>query len=132
MAGVDALARDLGWWRYPGVQTPYGRVLMYVAAGLWYGAGVALIGWRLRRRFGWRGLAAFLGVIGVLGPLRDYAGAALTGVIVFAPGIVPILADAACWVAGTALIQGLMNLIAGPARGDRLARTRPADGFAGA
>jgi len=126
MAGVDALARDLGWWRYPGSTTPYAPVLMYLAAGLWYGAGVALIVWRVTRRFGRRGLAAFLGIAGILGPARDYAGAAVTGVIVFAPGIVPLLADALCWIAGMAAIQGLMRLIAGPARGDRLARTSPA------
>src|SRR4051794_25863911 len=49
---VDVAAYHLGWWWYPTVPTSYGPPLFYVAAGLWYGAGVALIAWRLRRRFG--------------------------------------------------------------------------------
>jgi len=53
--GEDIVAFSLGWWYYPSVATSYGPPLMYVAVGLWYGAGVALIGWRLTRRFGWRG-----------------------------------------------------------------------------
>jgi hypothetical protein len=125
MAGVDALARERGWWDYSSLDTPYGLPLMYAAAALWYGAGVALIGWRLIRRFGWRGFAGLVGVAAVLGPARDYVWAALTGVIVFAPGIAPALLDAACWGFGIALVQGVMRLVAGPAGSDRL-RQSPA------
>jgi len=120
MVGVDALARERGWWSYPNVSTLYGLPLMYVAAALWYGAGVALIGWRLTRRFGWRGLVGLVGAATILGPVRDYAYAALTGVIVFAPGTMSALLDAACWGCGIALVQGIMRLVAGPARGNRL------------
>ena len=120
IAGADALVRKVGWWYYPSLNTPYGLLLMCLAAALWYGAGVALIGWRLTRRFGWRGLAMFVGVMGVVGPLRDYAGAALTGAIVFGPGIVPVLGDAVCWAGGIAIAQAVMRLVAGPARKDRL------------
>jgi hypothetical protein len=28
--------------------------------------------WRLARRFGWRGLAVFIGIVTVIGPPRDY------------------------------------------------------------
>src|SRR6266542_4437899 len=120
MAGVDALARERGWWSYPNVSTPYGLPLMYVAAALWYGAGVALIGWRLTRRFGWHGLIGLVGVAAILGPVRDYAYAAVTGVIIFGPGIQPALLDAACWASGIAAAQGIMRLVAGPAGSDRL------------
>lgn len=120
MVGVDALARERGWWYYPDVSTPYGLPLMYAAAALWYGAGVALIGWWLTRRFGWRGLVGLVGAAAILGPVRDYAGAALTGAIVFGPGTTPALLDAACWGCGIALVQGIMRLVAGPARSDRL------------
>lgn len=123
MVGVDALARERGWWHYSNVSTPYGLPLMYVAAALWYGVGVALIGWRLTRRFGWRGLVGLVGAAAILGPVRDYAWAALTGVIAFAPGIAPALVDAACWACGIALVQGIMRLVAGPARSDRLRQT---------
>jgi hypothetical protein len=120
IAGVDALARERGWWSYPNVSTPYGLLLLYLAAALWYGAGVALIGWRLTRRFAWRGLVGLVGAATILGPVRDYAYAALTGVIVFAPGAGPALLDAACWGCGIALVQGVMRPVAGPARSDRL------------
>jgi hypothetical protein len=123
IAGADALARKVGWWYYPSLNTLYGLLLMYLAAALWYGAGVALIGWRLTRRFGWRGLAAFVAVMGIVGPLRDYSGAALTGGIVFAPGIVPVLGDAVCWAGGMAVAQAVMRLVAGPARKDKLRQT---------
>jgi len=124
IAGVDALAGKLGWWHYPGTETAFAPALMYVAAALWYGAGAGLIGWRLIRRFGWRGFVGFVGGMGVFGPLRDYAGAAATGAIVFAPGIVPALADAGCWAGGMAMAQVVMRLVSGPARSDPLRRAR--------
>jgi len=36
--------------------------LLYLALWLWYGVGVTLIGWRISRRFGWRGLIGFIGL----------------------------------------------------------------------
>lgn len=118
---VDIAAHRLGWWRYPMVATSAGPGLFYVATGLWYGAGVALIGWRLIRRFGGRGLLGLLVAMAGYGPGRDYLGAAVSGAIVFGPGIAPVLGDAASWVTLTAVAQGVMRLVAGPARGDRLA-----------
>lgn len=129
IVGVDALAEKRGWWHYPNAGAPYELPLLYVAAALWYGAGVALIGWRLTRRFGWRGLAGLIGVAAIVGPARDYAAASITGVIVFSPGIAPVLLDALCWAGGLALVQGIMRLVAGPARYDRLRqRAVPAHG----
>lgn len=96
---------------------------MYVAVGLWYGAGVALIGWRLTRHFGWRGQAAFISLMSVFGLGRDYAVAAVSGVIVFAPGIKTVVGDVVCWAILLGMAQGVMRLIAGPAKYDRLART---------
>jgi hypothetical protein len=115
---VDILGNDSGWWRYTTVDTPYGPLWMYTLGGLWYGAGVALIGWRVTRRFGSRGLVAFIAFMAVYGPLRDYAGSAASGLFAMEPGIVPLLADAACWAAGMALAQAAMRLVAGPADKD--------------
>jgi hypothetical protein len=82
-------------------------------------AVLALIGWRVTRRFGWRGQVVFLIVVTVIGPLRDYfvAGQAL-GVIVLVPGPLTVLVDAACRLATTALAQAVMRVVAGPARAD--------------
>ncbi len=124
--GLDVAGHSLGWWHYTFVTTPYGPPLMYVAVGLWYGAGVALIGWRVTRRFGGRGQAAFIGFMTVYGPIRDYVGVAATGgaIQVITPGIAPAVGDAALWATIIAVAQGVMRLVAGPAASDRLARTR--------
>jgi hypothetical protein len=75
------------------------------------------------RRFGWRGLAVFLGVVAVIGPPRDYLiVATFPEWMVFAPGVAPLLADAAIYVGMVALGHGVMRLIAGPSKDDRLAR----------
>jgi hypothetical protein len=120
--GVECLAHAVGWWRYPSVETPYGPPLMYPFVVLLF-AALALIGWRVTRRFGWRGQAAFLCVVAILGTVRDYRVAAwLPEFIVFAPGIGTALVDATLWAGLLALAQAVMRLVAGPVRGDALAR----------
>jgi hypothetical protein len=120
--GIECLAHAMGWWRYPFVETPYGPPLMYPVVVLLF-AALALIGWRVTRRFGWRGQAAFLCAVALLGTLRDYRVAAwLPEFIVFAPGIGTVLVDAACWAGMLALAQGVMRFVAGPVRRDPLAR----------
>jgi hypothetical protein len=120
--GVELLCQSLGFWRYPSTDARYGPPLRYPLLVLVF-AILALIGWRVSRRFGWRGQAFFLAVVTVVGTLRDYlvAGEAL-GAIALAPGFVTVLVDAVCWAGLTALAQAVMRLVAGPARGDRLAR----------
>jgi hypothetical protein len=120
--GVEVLCQSLGFWRYPSDETGYGPPLMYPVLVL-YWAVLSLIGWRVIRRFSWRGELVFLAAVTVQGTLRDYfeAGQAL-GVIVLAPGLATLLVDAACWAGLTALAQVVMRLVAGPAAADRLAR----------
>jgi hypothetical protein len=77
----------------------------------------------MARRFGWRGLAVCLIVVGVIGPPRDYLYPAIYPEwMVFAQGVAPILADAATYVAIVALGHAVMRFVSGPARGSRLAR----------
>jgi hypothetical protein len=120
--GVEVVCQALGFWRYPSDDTGHGSLLMYpVLVLVW--AVFSLIGWRVMRRFGWRGQVVFLAVVTVQGTLRDYfeAGQAL-GVIILAPGPMTVLVDAVCWFGLTALAQGMMRLVAGPAAADQLAR----------
>jgi hypothetical protein len=56
----DAIAARLGWWHYPSVTAGRAPLAWYVAAALFYGAALGLVGWRVIRRFGRRGLLAFL------------------------------------------------------------------------
>lgn len=120
--GVEGLAHARGWWRYTAADTPYGPPAMYPLIVVAF-AFLALVGWRIQRRFGLRGLAVFLAILAVVGTLRDYLIAGhLIGLIVFAPGLVLAIVDALLWAGLTALAIVVMRAISGPARGDRLAR----------
>jgi len=120
--GIEVSAHTLGWWRYPSVETPYGPPLIYPTLVLQF-AAIALVGWRVTRRFGWRGQVVFLGALAIIGTLRDYHWAARSPeLIVFAPGIGTALVDAACWAGLAGLAQYVMRWVAGPARGDPFAR----------
>jgi hypothetical protein len=122
--GVEVVCQALGFWHYPSDDTGRGPLLMYPVIVLMW-AVLSLIGWRVLRRFGWRGEVVFLTVVTVLGTVRDYVEAGqVLGLIVFAPGLTPVLVDATCWAGLTALAQGVMRLVAGPAAADGLARRR--------
>ena len=86
---------------------------------------IFLITWRIARRFGWRGLAVAVIAAAVIGPPRDYWymrrfpewGS-------YGPGVAPVLAISATYVIVVLVGHGVMRLVAGPARADRLA-SRP-------
>jgi len=122
--GVEVLFQTLGFWHYPSVDQRYGPVLMYPIIVLLF-AGYSLIGWRIMRRFGWRGEAVFLAVVAVFGTIRDFVIAwQMPDVIVVAPGIAPVLIDLVLWPGLTALAQGTMRMAAGSAAADQLAHRR--------
>ena len=107
--GVELVAQALGFWRYPGDESGRGPLLLYPLLILVF-AVLSLIGWRVMRRFGWRGELVFLAVVAVQGTLRDYfeAGQALE-VIELAPGLATVLVDIVCWVGLTALAQAVIG-----------------------
>jgi hypothetical protein len=83
-----------------------------------------LITWRVARRFGPTGLAVCLIVAGVVGPPRDYLYVATYPEWgAFAAGIAPVFADSATYVGIVALGHAVMQLVSGPSRGSRLARS---------
>jgi hypothetical protein len=87
------------------------------------GGFIFLITWRIARRFGWRGLAVALIAAAIIGPPRDYwYMAKFPEWGSYAPGIAPVLAISATYVVLGVLGHGVMRLVAGPARQDRLAR----------
>jgi serine/threonine protein kinase len=85
-----------------------------------FGAVLLLLFWRIARRFGWRAQAAFTIGAAIAGPLRERVVGRLMDVT-FAT---PLLADMAIWAIGLVIAQGVMRIVAGPARGNRLARSR--------
>jgi hypothetical protein len=119
----DAIAARFGWWQYPSLTTPSAPIAWYIAAALWYGAGFGLIGWRIRRRFGTRGLAVFIVAVGFFGVFRDSFFSSTTGLIQFASGSFPSILDFLAYISATVLVQFLMDRLAGPPASDRLART---------
>ena len=129
--GVEMLFQTLGFWHYPSVEQRYGPLLMYPLVLLMW-AGYSIIGWRVLRRFGSRGEAVFLALVGLFGAGRDFTVAALRpDLIVISPGIATVLVDVLLWCGLTALAQAVMRFVAGPATADRLARRPwPAPGAA--
>src|SRR6185436_54150 len=120
--GVERLAHAMGWWHYPFDETACGPPLMYPVVVFLFTA-LTLLGWRVTRRFGWRGQGVFLSAVTIAGTLRDYRIAAwLPQFIVFAPGLGIVLVDAACWAGLLALAQMVMRVVAGPVKSDPLAR----------
>jgi hypothetical protein len=117
-----ALCEVLRWWHIPLAS----RLLPLFYVGLAISlAPIYLVTWRLARRFGWRGLALFIGIVAVIGPPRDYLIAAdFPKWMVFAPGAIPIVADAVTYVGIVVLGHAVMRLIASPANEDQLARKR--------
>ena len=60
-------------------------LLMY-SSGVVAFTGLSLIGWRVTRRFGWRGQMAFIAIISIVGPLRARAYGMALDVIAVTPG----------------------------------------------
>jgi hypothetical protein len=118
--GAIVLGNTLGLWRVPIFWTPYFLTLFYVGLSISV-TPIYLVTWRVARRFGWRGLAVCLVTVAIIGPPRDYLYAAkYPEWMVFAPGIAPILADAAAYVGIVVIGHAVMRLFAGPSREDRL------------
>jgi hypothetical protein len=119
--GVIGLGERAGLWHMAITWEPYFLALVLIDFALC--GFVFLITWRIARRFGGRGLAVFLVVLAIIGPPRDFWymrqfpewGS-------YGPGIAPILAISATYVVGVLVGHGMMRLVAGPAREDRLAR----------
>ncbi len=118
--GWDVLAQAAGWWSYPGVGgSGHGPWLWYAAAGF-SAAGVSLIGWRVRLRFGARGVLAFLAGFAAYCVLRDWrVASAPDSVIAFAPGALPYLADASAALTLMALALGVQLALGGDVRSVR-------------
>jgi len=107
-------------WRVPIARTPYFVALFYLGLVISV-TPIYLVTWRLARRFGWRGLAVFIGAVAIIGPPRDYLFAVtFPAWMVFAPGIAPIIADAVTYVGIVVIGHAVMRSIAGPSREDRL------------
>ena len=119
--GIIVLGERVGWWHMAITWEPY--FLMLALIDFILCAFVFLITWRIARRFGWGGLAVLLVVLALFGPVRDHWymrrfpewGS-------YGSGFAPVLAISASYVILAIVGHGVMRLVAGPARADRLAQ----------
>lgn len=120
----DIIAARFGLWYYPSASggAP-GPFAWYISAALFYGAGLGLVGWRVIRRFGRRGLIGFLIALAAFGATRDYIFSKTIGGIEFGHGPIPVIADMFAYASPAAVVQLVMHWISGPAGSDPLART---------
>jgi hypothetical protein len=109
-------------WHVPLDPSPVYMALLFLATAV-STAPLLLITWRIARRFGWRGLAVTSAVLAAVGPPREFAvEARFPEWITYSTGVATILAISAVYVGGVGAGHGVMRLVAGPARGGRLAR----------
>jgi hypothetical protein len=110
----DALAHHFGWWRFPFTTGSTAPLIYYLAAGLFYGAGMAgLVGRWVRLRFGWKGASIFLAVFPFFGLGRDFGSTGYfqfaAAMIAWGPGFLPVLMDFLLW--GLAISAGFFALV---------------------
>jgi len=113
---LPASLRHFNWTIMP---QPIGLVYAGVVP---YGALIALLGWRITRKFGWRGQVTLLLASLIGGPARDYFYSTWFPGITGVPGFLPWIADSVLWFGGVGSGQAIMRLIAGPAKRDSLTR----------
>ncbi len=123
----DRAAAVAGWWSYPGYGTTGSLpmpVAIYLFSGLVY-AGFGLIGWRIARRYGWKGLLAFLAGWSLWGFIHDNAGSALfssSRLMIIGPGAAARIADFLVYATCMASVLFAIRVTGGPFRADPLAR----------
>jgi hypothetical protein len=124
---LDRIAASRGWWSYPAWSTDAQFPLTtYLLAGLVGGGAFGLVGWRVIRRWDGRGFAFFLLGWAVYAVLHDYGGSRLfasSGLMVFGPGLVPIVAIIFLYLIVNSVPQAAICLVAGPPTSDVLARS---------
>jgi len=113
-AAIEGMAHSQGLWHYRENDTPFGPVITHPLNAIVF-AIVALIGWRIGRRFGMRGEAIWVGTVAIINPLGDYFAAVhWLGIIKIDRSMLPglILMDIAAWGVLSAVALAVMNRVA--------------------
>ena len=105
----DRVAAATGWWTYPSwSESGQFPLAGYIVASIVGGGAFGLVGWRIVKRWRWKGLTAFLLFWAGYAIVHDYGGSLLfasSGLMHFGAGPVPILANVLWYVSGNALPQ---------------------------
>ena len=103
--GAIVIGNTTGLWRVPFASTPYFLPLVYLVVVV-SNIPTYLLTWRVARRFGWRGLLAFVAGAALIGPPRDYRfAAAFPEWMVIAPVIGIAITYAALVAVGHAFLR---------------------------
>ncbi len=116
----DVAAYKAHWWWYESGDRMFAPFALYLAQDLVWGGALALIGWRIQRRFGAQGLIVFLLLFSVTGGIRDSVEARVIRLLIFGPSPLVRLMDIICWATLLGVGQVVMRLVAGPAANDAL------------
>jgi hypothetical protein len=121
-APIDTVGLRTGMWGYPScVDPPHPPLPVYVGQALAFVGCLALVAWRVQRRWGARGIAKLAVVVCCVGAVRDFTVAAvLPDVIWIGPAPASVFADMAAWAVVVAVAVGVTRLVAGPADADEL------------
>jgi hypothetical protein len=121
-APIDTFGIRNGLWGYPScTDPPYPPLPVYVGQALAFVGCLALIAWRVQRRFGLRAAAKLGLFVCVVGAMRDFTIAALMPqVIRVGPLPASLLADMAAWAVVVVVALGVTRIVAGPADADAL------------
>ena len=119
---LDLLGRRAGWWIFPSCDNPpHPPLAVYVGQALACVGCVALVGWRVQRRFGARGVTAFAALVCGLGLVRDFSLAAVFPMLIrFGPMPASAIADLGAWALVVLVAFSVMRLVSGPVRADAL------------
>lgn len=126
---IEAVAHRRGFWHYTS-DTPVGPALIHPLNVIVF-AIIALIAWRIGRRFGVRGQAIFVAAVAIVSPSGDYVAAVRwLGMIEIGPSVSLTriaLIDVAAWAILSTVALAVMQRVAGPSgerqiQGDRKAR----------
>jgi hypothetical protein len=103
----DRAAAAFSWWTYPAwAASGQFPLTGYLLAGIVGGGAFGLVGWRIIRRWHWKGFAGFLLFWAVYAVVHDYGGSRLfasSRLMRFGVGPVPIVANMLWYVIGNAL-----------------------------
>jgi hypothetical protein len=121
-APIDTVGLRTGLWSYPScIDPPHPPLLVYVGQALEFVGCIALVGWRVQRRFGARGVAVLAAVVCTLGTLRDFSVAAtLPQMMHMGPLPGSLIADVVAWGIVVTVALGVMRMVSRPARSDPL------------
>jgi hypothetical protein len=121
-APIDNIGIDMGWWRYPSyANPPHPPLALYLGQAFEFVGTIALIGWRVQRRFGARGVAWLTAIACGAGLVRDLSVAHLMpDVIRFGAMPGSVVADIAAWAIVVFVALAVTRVVAGRADADAL------------